>query len=180
MRRRLRTSLLLRRIVRIAIALVVFTLAAMSGTFTAYAHSALSSSLPVPNQVTKGVPHQVRLTFTSPPVVDARTTVAVLTPSGRDLASGPAQAVGLTVAQRVSSSTETGWYTVRFSVPSFDGHLVQGDFRFVVGPDTAGSTTARWLWIALPSASIGIVGALTWARRRNSAHPRQRTPGRAA
>ena len=101
-----------------------FVTMSLAGTPTpAVAHANLTSALPAPQSSTKGAPSQVQLHFGWPPAPDDRTKVAVIVPSGRDIAEGAAVATGQGVAQRLSASREMGWYRVRFTVAFVDGHV---------------------------------------------------------
>lgn len=101
------------------------------------AHSNLASSSPEANATSDGAPEQVRLRFRQAPRPDETTTVAVFTPSGTDLARGPAVANALGVVQPLSPSPEQGWFRVRYHVVFEDGHAGEGAFRFRVGDHAA-------------------------------------------
>ena len=149
---------------------VVFGLVATSllGAPTpAVAHANLTSASPEPQSSTKGAPSQVQLHFGWPTAPDDRTKVAVIVPSGRDIAEGAAVATGQGVAQRLSASREMGWYRVRFTVAFVDGHVGSGVFRFRVATfDKAAPDTALWKWASVGMGFLFVAYVLITARRR--------------
>ncbi len=154
-----------RRTTRLFVAVVVASLVSLTGTTAAQAHATLTSATPSPGSVTEGAPHQVVLYFGRPPVRDELTTVSVVAPSGRQLSVGDAAAVDLAVGQRVSRSTETGWYSVRYQVLFFDGHATSGDFRFQVVATHGDADPGRWLWILVLLSATGVLVVFALARR---------------
>lgn len=133
---------------RVVVVLVLVSLATWFGP-AADAHTNLRSAVPAPNSSTKGAPAQVQLHFGQPTIPDERTQVAVLVPSGRDIARGAAAVDGFGVAQRLAPAREKGWYRVRYRVAFVDGHVGSGVFRFRVTTfDEAAPNHWKWVWLA--------------------------------
>jgi methionine-rich copper-binding protein CopC len=134
---------------RLAVVLVLVSLATCLGPSHAEAHTNLRSAVPGPNSSTNGAPAQVQLHFGQSTVPDRRTHVSVLIPSGRDIARGDAVSGGFGVAQRLATAREKGWYRVRYSVVFVDGHVGSGVFRFRVTTfDKAAPNHWKWVWFA--------------------------------
>jgi hypothetical protein len=109
----------------------------------------------------------VQLHFAVAAVADQRTAVAVVAPSGRDLATGEAVVTGLGVSQRLDRSDETGWHLVSYRVVSSDGHVSTGEYRFRVRPaGHGGLPVTTGIWIVLGGGTVGVLALLGRARRR--------------
>jgi methionine-rich copper-binding protein CopC len=156
--------------VRAGVAFVLAILAICCGASSAQAHARLTWASPEPESRANGSPAQLQLHFLLPAVPDERTTISVMTPSGRDIASGDTLVTGLGVAQRLAKSSEAGWYAVTYHVGLSDGHVSQGEFRFLVAAHE-GSAVSRWLWIVGSLATLVVLAVLAGARRRAAAAP---------
>jgi copper resistance protein C len=95
----------------------------------AQAHDVLRSSDPADGSTVRVAPGQVTLTFDEPALA-LGTQVVVLTPDGRDAASGEPVLVDSTVTQAVDGALPAGEYTVEWRVTSSDGHPIDGTFTF--------------------------------------------------
>ncbi len=168
--------------------LLVALASLLVGPSAADAHTNLASSNPGANAATDGVPDQVRMRFRQSPQPDERTTVVVLTPSGEDLARGPAVADARGVAQPLAASQEKGWFRVRYRVVFEDGHTGEGAFRFQVADRAAPPPSRRGplLMVGGAAAAFFLYAGLVYAggRRRASltgtapAEPTSSRPGR--
>lgn len=141
---------------------------------SAIAHTALQQADPAPGTRVGRPPAQVQLRFVKQSVPDPRTRVAVVGPSGVDLAQGPPSVTGLGVSQPVRPARETGVYVVSYTVVSVDGHVTRGGYNFLM---TAASTAPRstfpvWSWALLGSVFVGLVvaGSLVLQSRRSPPH----------
>jgi hypothetical protein len=104
--------------------------------------------------------------FGQPTIPDRRTEVAVIVPSGRDIAAGAAVSSGLGVGQRLHRSTEQGWYRVRYRVVFIDGHLRSGVYRFRVSTAAASAADPqKWVWLLGSGWVLFLVYAVSRYRR---------------
>jgi methionine-rich copper-binding protein CopC len=121
--------------------------------------STLVSAEPTPDARVGRLPTQVQLRFRRPPVPDPRTKVAMVSPSGENLAQGKPAVTGLGVSQRVSPAHEIGVYVVSYSVVAVDGHLSRGSYQFLL---TAAATSRHdalsiWWWALIGVGFVGLV-----------------------
>lgn len=145
----------------VLVTLAVTTLLLGAWPGSAGAHTALQQADPAPGDRVGRPPAQVQLRFVKQSVPDPRTRVAVVGPSGVDLAQGPPSVTGLGVSQPVRPARETGVYVVSYTVVSVDGHLTRGGYNFLLtAPSTAPRPTfPAWSWVLLGSVFVGMVVA---------------------
>lgn len=129
-------------------------------------HVLLSQAIPEPGSSSRGAPRQVQLQFTVPAVTDPRTQVAVLAPSGRDIATGEAAVSGLGVSQALAPTGELGWFRVRYRAVIWGGHVDSGEFRFLVERDEQGVPLGTVLEGAGGVVTLGALALVGRARRR--------------
>ena len=137
-----------------------FVVAVLPGSAGAHP-SSLVSAEPAPGSRVGRPPTQVQLRFLRPSVPDPRTQVAMVSPSGVDLARGEPSVTGLGVSQPVSPATEVGVYVVSYAVVAVDGHLTRGGYDFLL-TDAAPETSQRagppiWWWGLLGAGFLGLV-----------------------
>ena len=156
----------LARLLRAAAALCVLLALTWFPAAPAGAHATLTLASPEPESTSTGVPDQIQLHFRLPAVPDERTSVSVMTPSGRDLAAVDAVVTGLGVAQPLTRSAETGWYQVRYRVVFWGGHVDSGGFRFQVTAADHRSALRSSLWVLGGIGTVSLLCALGPARRR--------------
>ena len=123
--------------------------------------SSLVSAEPAPGERVGRPPTQVQLRFLRPSVPDPRTKVAMVGPSGVDLARGEPSVTGLGVSQRVSPAREVGVYVVSYAVVAVDGHLTRGGYDFLL-TEAAPATSQHaalpgWWWALLGAGFLGLV-----------------------
>lgn len=138
-------------------AFVVAVLPLSAGAHT----SSLVSAEPAPGARVGRPPTQIQLRFLRPSVPDPRTKVAMVSPSGVNLARGTPSVTGLGVSQQVSPAREVGVYVVSYAVVAVDGHLTRGDYDFLL---TAGAPATSqhgalpvWWWVLLGAGFLGLV-----------------------
>ena len=138
-------------------AFVVAVLPLSAGAHT----SSLVSAEPAPGARVGRPPTQVQLRFLRPSVPDPRTKVAMVSPSGVNLARGTPSVTGLGVSQQVSPAREVGVYVVSYAVVAVDGHLTRGDYDFLL--TAAAPATSQhgalpvWWWVLLGAGFLGLV-----------------------
>lgn len=143
--------------VSMSAAFVVAVLPLSAGAHT----SSLVSAEPAPGARVGRPPTQVQLRFLRPSAPDPRTKVAMVSPSGVDLAVGAPAVTGLGVSQRVSPAREVGVYVVSYAVVAVDGHLSRGNYDFLL--TAAAPTTSQdgalpvWWWLLLGAGFLGLV-----------------------
>ena len=106
----------------------------------AAAHAELQSSSPAAGARLAALPSTVTLTFNEDVFTPA--FVSVTGPDDENYASGKPTVDGATVSQPVSTSDQSGAFSVAYRVVSDDGHAVSGTIHFAVGAATAGAATA--------------------------------------
>jgi methionine-rich copper-binding protein CopC len=102
------------------------------------AHAALVRSVPARRSTLARPPERVLLWF-GEPLEPAYSTVTVADPGGTRVDAGDAR-VGPgdpTLLSVTVPRLPPGTYTVRFRVLSVDGHIVESEFPFTVGPAPA-------------------------------------------
>ena len=159
--------------VAITVGMVAFLVSVLAAS--AVAHTSLQLADPVPGSRVGRAPTQVQLRFAKQSVPDPRTKVAVVGPSGVDLAQGPPSVSGLGVSQRVAPAREAGVYVVSYAVMSADGHLTEGGYDFLLTAAATtrpiGSSSSVWQWVLLGAAFATIVvggSVIMQSRQRRS------------
>ncbi len=123
--------------------LVFAAMDAVVGGQTVGAHARLSDTVPAVDSVVEVPPREVELTFDEP-VRPVPQGIRILSPDGRDVASGEAtrSADGRSLTVPVDPAGARGSFTVSYRVVSTDGHVVAGSWVFSVGERTATAASA--------------------------------------
>lgn len=138
----------------------------------AEAHTGFQSGTPGPHDHLDELPAAAQLEFGQPAIPDQRTRLAVLSPSGVNLARGPVYSSAMGVATRLRPSRETGRYSLSFAVVSVDGHLTEGRYPFWVVAGSAASSrpgnavTQGLLWLLGVLTALVVVGVRLRRRAR--------------
>jgi copper resistance protein C len=127
------------RIFRAGIAALAALVLTLAGAAPAAAHNSLVGSDPKNGARLAKPPAAVRLTFLSR--LSPKTKVTITGPDGTSVAAGPPQFAGAKVTVRLRPG-RAGSYTVRYEVPSADGHPVRGKVAFTATAGNAPVATA--------------------------------------
>lgn len=147
---------------------VVVLLGLVAAGPPAEAHSPLIWTQPADAATLASAPSRVTMRFASGVDV-VHTRVSVLSPDGRPHQVGaPATGVNDVLAVAVDGAGPRGTWQVRYSVATWDGHVTEGAFSFVVAPGTGppASGSPWWPYAVGAVAVIGLVVALRTSRRR--------------
>ena len=99
----------------------------------ASAHTTLLSSVPAVDAELTQVPTTVELEFGEDLIALGKgTKVAVIAPSGKDIAIGEATVMKTHVSQPLSVDSTPGVYSVKFRVVATDGHVLEDRFSFTI------------------------------------------------
>lgn len=120
------------------------------------AHAAVVETEPGFEEIVPQPPSEVRLRFSEPVRLGA-SAVAVISPSGRrvDLGAAEADERDPTIIRIRVQASETGTYRVAWRVLSLDAHVITGSYLFSVGspseppPEIGTASIAAWYWQAL-------------------------------
>ncbi|MBO9569629.1 MAG: copper resistance protein CopC [Cellulomonas iranensis] len=125
---------------RVALALVVTGLLALTTAGPAAAHNALRSSDPADGSTVATAPDAITLTFDQA-ALELGTEIVVTAADGTIVSEGPAQLVDTSVVQPLAAERPAGAYSVMWRVTSADGHPIIGAFSFTA-TDAAGAPAA--------------------------------------
>ncbi|MGH3679382.1 MAG: copper resistance CopC family protein [Natronosporangium sp.] len=156
----------------------------------ALAHDEIVGTSPANEETVAAAPEEVRIEFSE----QTRPTSGEGTisgPGGDRMEAGPARLDGTTLVIPMRDTTDSGRFTVEFSVVSSDGHPVSGSIGFEVTEPPPATTTAApatskvepahtsrepdsggpwWPWlVALGVAGAGAAAAVSVLRRRRGA-----------
>jgi copper transport protein len=139
-------------------ALTAAVIVALALPSAALAHATLLRSEPAPGSSVASSPHVVRLVFDD--VVRVGPGVEAVRNGGSSVLAGRARARGRVETIPLRANLADGVYTVRWSVVSDDGHLIQGVVPFRVGAggaaepglviqasDRSADVAARWAFL---------------------------------
>lgn len=156
-------------------AILLLTIAAVSGAPAAMAHTALTATDPAVDAILTAGPSRVSATFNE----ELQTTFAAMTvvgPDGNLWSSGDPEVHGTVVSVGVRPLGPSGRYTVNYRVTSADGHVVSGSWSFTVtvpstgapGPAVSDGTPGGRmpLWPFIVGAIAAVAAAAVWAVRR--------------
>ena len=109
----------------------------------ASAHTTLLSSVPASNAEVTQAPTGVELEFGEDLIALGKgTKVAVIAPSGKDIAIGEPTVIKTHVSQPLSVDSTPGVYTVKYRVVAADGHVLEDTFAFTVTSGQSATTAA--------------------------------------
>jgi copper transport protein len=150
-------------------ALPAVALLALAWPAAAAAHASLVRTDPASGAVLAHAPRVVRVVFDD--AVRVGPGIEAVRNGGGSVLGGAAQASGDTLTIPLHAHLPDGDYSVRWSIISDDGHLESGVIAFAVGADRApptavlaaeatgpgaGTTFARWLFLAGVLVAVGI------------------------
>ena len=111
----------------------------------AWAHGRLKGSEPAAGAHLSQTPRELRLEFSEVPEL-AFTRIRLIARGGREIALTPisyATDSHRSVIVAVQGSMVAGEYTVLWQMGGDDGHVIRGQFEFLVAPGAAGTTSDR-------------------------------------
>ena len=109
----------------------------------ASAHTTLLSSVPASNAEVTQAPTAVELEFGEDLIALGKgTKVAVIAPSGKDIATGAPTVMKTHVSQPLTVDTTPGVYTVKFRVVAADGHVLEDTYAFTVAAGQSATALA--------------------------------------
>ncbi len=160
--------------------LIAAVLAALALPASAHAHANLVRTVPAGGATLASAPASVDVVFDD--AVRVGPGVAAVRNGGGSVLAGPARTSGRVETVPLRARLRDGVYSVRWSVISDDGHLIQGVLAFRVGPggqvaaalgiestDRPASVAARWAFLLgiLLAGGVGIFRLAVVRSRRD-------------
>lgn len=107
----------------------------------ASAHTALISADPAADSSVDVLPSAISLTFAEDLVsIGNSNSIAVIDESGVELASGKPEVSGAVLSINLSSTEVNGLIKVSYRAVAADGHVITGDYQFIVSPKAVAVT----------------------------------------
>ena len=139
------------KIKRVSIGLLALLLFSVSDTYASYAHSSMVEQFPKGNATISELPSEVKLTFDEELLdLGSGNSVTVRNPEGKEISIGATTLLSSNISRELSASTMPGRYSVSYRVVSADGHVVEGNYQFILKTKSESKSSTP---VAVPSES---------------------------
>jgi len=123
-----------------ATGLLVLSLAALPAS----AHTVLASADPAVDSTIVDLPSAISLTFADELVVIGNSnSISAINETGKELTSGEPEVSGAVLSIKLDGSQVTGVIKVVYRAVAADGHVITGDYQFIVSPVVTSETATR-------------------------------------